>query len=389
MRGLNRISVPGILAVLFAAAGFLNIATGALPVLKLSGDLGLGGIPEFLRIAPAQEISGVFSISLGVLMIALGRGLYERRRAAWWWALGLLVILAVNNFLRGTTPQTGVLSGLLIAGLLVIRRQFDVRSKMRVEYGEVVALVSVLFALAYGVTGSYVMREQFSGLDTWTDAVYYTFVTYSTLGYGDILPKTPDARLFVVSMIVVGLGSFLTAVTMVVGPMIERRMKGVLSIMSKLKGATDHVIVCGYSNVGESVVDELQGQGVRYVVVDDREDLAAHLRSKGHDVLTGDATRSETLERANLRGARAVVAAFDSDSVNTLVTITAKACRDAIPGCRVHIVARAEDEENIEKIRRVGADEVISPSTLGGRMIARKAVEPMTEPDAKKEEAAR
>ncbi|MFO7898965.1 MAG: NAD-binding protein, partial [Planctomycetota bacterium] len=216
--------------------------------------------------------------------------------------------------------------------------------------------------------------DSWDRLETWTDSIYYTFVTYSTLGYGDILPTTPDARLFVVSMIVVGLGSFITAVTMLIGPMIEQRMKGVLSIMGRFQRAKDHVIVCGYSSVGESVVDELQDRGAPYVIIEDREDLAAHLRSKGHDVLSGDAARQETLQEANAGAARAVVAAFDSDSVNTLVALTAKELRDATKGARFRIVARVEDEENIDKVRRVGADEVISPSTLGGRAMARKAV---------------
>ena len=364
----------GLIAVVFATAGFLNIATGSFPIFRVTSGLGVDQIPAYLQLSPVQKISGVVSVFLGVLMVAIGRGLYQRRRAAWRWALVLLTALTANNLLRATTPQTTILSGLLIIGLLVYRKRFEVRPVARLGYGEIVALISVLFALAYGIVGSYVMRTEFQGLETWTDAVYYTFVTYSTLGYGDILPKTADARLFVVSMIIVGLGSFITAVTMVVGPMIERRMKGVLSIMDKLKGATDHVIVCGYSNVGESVVDELQGAGVPYVIVEDRPDIAAHLRSKGHDVIEGDATRRQTLENAHLRGARAIVATSDSDSVNALVTVTAKAYREAVKGCRFRIVTRVEDEENIEKARHVGADEVISPSTVGGRAIAREAV---------------
>ena len=365
--------IPALLAAVFAADGFLNLVTGILPAFGVAPGFGMSRVPDYLRLTPVQKLSGLLSVVFGVLMIAVGRGLYRRRRATWACALVLLIALMANNLYRGTTPQTGVLSGALIAALIVFRRRFDVRSDSRLGYGQVIALVSVLFALAYGIVGSHAMRAEFQGLETWTDAVYYTFVTYSTLGYGDILPKTADARLFAVSMIIVGIGSFITAMTMVIGPMMERRMKGVLSIMDKLKGATDHVIVCGYSSVGESVVDELQGGGVPYVIVDDRADIAAYLRSKGHDVIEGDATRRQTLEDANVLGARAVVATADSDSVNTLVTVTAKAYRDAVKGCKFRIVTRVEDEENIEKALHVGADNVISPSTVGGRAIAREA----------------
>ena len=365
--------IPALLAAVFAATGFVNLVTGILPAFGVAPGFGIVLVPDYLRLTPVQKLSGLVSVVLGILMIAVGRGLYRRRRSTWTWALVLLTLLMANNLYRGTTPQTGILSGALIAALVVFRRRFDVRSDSRLGYGQVIALVSVLFALSYGIVGSHAMRAEFQGLETWTDAVYYTFVTYSTLGYGDILPKTADARLFAVSMIIVGLGSFVTAMTMVVGPMIEQRMKGVLSIMGKLKGATDHVIVCGYSNVGESVVDELQGSGVPYVIIDDRADIAAHLRSKGHDVVEGDATRRQTLKNANVRGARAVVATADSDSVNTLVTITAKELREELPGARFRIVTRVEDEENIDKAHHVGADKVVSPSTIGGRTIAREA----------------
>ena len=379
-RWRERVSISNVLSAVFAANGFLNLVTGFLPILGVGPRVAVGQVPGYLRVTPSQQISGVVSILLGVVMIALGRGLYQRRRAAWRWAVVLLVALAANNLMRGTTPETGILSGLILIGLLAGRRRFNVPSASPLGYGQVIALASVAFALAYGIVGTHLMRNQFRGLETWTDSIYYTFVTYSTLGYGDILPTTPDARLFVVSMIVVGLGSFITAITMVVGPMIERRMKGVLEVMGRLQRAEDHVIVCGYSSVGESAVDELQERGVPYVIIDDREDLAAHLRSKGHDALTGDAARRETLEQANARGARAVIAASDSDSVNTLVALTARELRDATPGASFRIVARVEDEENIEKMRHIGADEVISPSTMGGRAMAQKALEAGTAP---------
>ncbi|MFO7898760.1 MAG: ion channel, partial [Planctomycetota bacterium] len=195
-RRVSRINVPGLIAAVFAVNGFLNLVTGLLPILGGARAVGVEQVPAYLRVTPARQISGVVSIFLGVLMIALGRGLYQRRRAAWWWAVGLLVALALNNLIRGTTPQTGILSALVLIALLLAWRRFDVRSAAPLGYGQVIALASVLFALAYGIVGSHLMRAQFSGLETWTDSIYYTFVTYSTLGYGDILPTTPDARLF-------------------------------------------------------------------------------------------------------------------------------------------------------------------------------------------------
>jgi voltage-gated potassium channel len=176
-------------------------------------------------------------------------------------------------------------------------------------------------------------------------------------------------------MIPIGIGSFVTALTALFGPAVEKRVKGVLNIMRRFQHVKNHVIVCGYSNVAESAIDELQEKDVPYVIVDDRDDVVLQLRSKGHDVLAGDPTQRETLEQANVCDAVAVIAAFDSDSVNILIALTAKELRESDSVCKFRILVRVEDEENVEKAKRIGADEVISPSTMGGRLLAGKAAE--------------
>ncbi|MFW6158653.1 MAG: hypothetical protein ACOC8E_04780, partial [Planctomycetota bacterium] len=134
-RWYSRINIPGLIAAVFAVTGFLNLVTGLLPILGQVRGVGVEQVPAYLRVTPAQQISGVVSIFLGVLMIALGRGLYQRRRASWCWAVGLLAILAINNLMRGTTPQTGVLSALVLIALLLTRHRFDVRSAAPLGYG--------------------------------------------------------------------------------------------------------------------------------------------------------------------------------------------------------------------------------------------------------------
>ena len=375
MRRLLQASwIAQIIAAVIALNGFLNVATGLISVFQVRANLGLDAVPDYLRVGTGKHISGLFSVFLGLLLIAVGRGLYERRRRAWGVALVVLIVLVLNNLYRATTPQTAILSILLIAGLFMSRRLFRVRAETSFEYTQIIAIVSVLFALTYGIVGSHLLRDQFEGLQTWTDSLYFTFVTYSTLGYGDIFPKTANARMFVVSMIPIGLASFITAMTALIGPMIERRLKGVLRIMKRFQ-KTEHVVICGYSHVSESAVDELRERNTPYVIVDDRQNIVTYLRGKGHDVFLGDAARRDTLEQVNLEGAVALIAAYDSDSVNILIAITAKEFRDTVEGCRARIVVRVESEESIAKAGQVGADEVISPSTSAGRLMAKRAVE--------------
>ena len=371
---VKRQHIPSLIAIVIALNGLVNLATGVTPFFKLGVvQEQLESMTEYIQFSTGHRLSSLLSVSLGIVLIALGKGLYERRRSAWVGALGVLTALLINNIYRWSTPQTAVMSAMLILGLIVLRRHFDVRSEEGVDLGQALALVTVLIALAYGIGGTYALREEFSGIETWTDAIYFTFVTYSTLGYGDLLPQTANAKLFVISMILIGLTSFVTALTVVVGPVIEKRLRGVLHLMSRFQKYEDHVVVCGFSNVSESIIDELQDQRVPYIVVENRDDIVQFLQSKGHDLLNGDATRTETLAQANLEDARALIAASDSDSVNTLVGVTAKEYRE-VRGAKFKIVVRVEDEENIEKVQHIGVDEVISPSTMAGRLMAQRAM---------------
>ena len=329
-----------------------------------------------------DEVSGLVRIFAGILLFLLAKGLWERRRRAWGASLILLVVVAVINLppvIGGQTPAVLVSTLLVFAALLGFHRTFSVRAARRVSYGQVVAAIAVALAMAYGIVGSYLLRDQFNGLDGWSDAAYFALVTYSTLGYDDVVaemyPLGSDARWFVVSMFLIGVTLFITALSVTLGPIVEGRMKGVMSLVKRFQRLSNHIVVCGYSGVAVSIIDELRERDVTVVIIDDREQVAQQLRSKGHDVLEGDPTLRETLLEANVVTAQALVASYDSDSMNTLVAVNAKDLRDATPDVSFAILVRIEDEENVDKVRRLGVDQVISPSTLGGRLLAEQAVE--------------
>ena len=369
--------VPYMVAAVVMLNGFFTLATGLSRFFQLDIYFAkeLEQVGDLIDVTPDLQMGGFVSILLGGLFIALGKGLVERRRSSWQKSIVVLALQLLNALIQGLPLRSTGLSILLLAALIVLRRDFNYAPpKRQLGYGELVAVLSVYFALAYGVTGSYLMRSEFSGIESWADAVYFTFVTFSTVGYGDLLPQTTNARIFTMSMILIGLSAFATAVTVVLGPLLEERMKGVFSVMSKFQKTVDHVVVCGFTNVSESIFDELRERSIPFIIIEENESLVMHLKGLGYDVLHGDPTNKVALEQANLPRAAAVIAATDSDATNTLITLTARELRDQSEAHTFRIIARVEDEENIAKVKHVGADEVISPSTIGGRMMAEKAI---------------
>jgi voltage-gated potassium channel len=222
----------------------------------------------------------------------------------------------------------------------------------------------------YITTGVFALREEFGGVQTLVDAVYFAVVTSSTVGYGDITPQTAVARLFGISALVVGTASFAIALGVLLTPAIEARLVKALGKMtqSELELLDDHVLVLGYGDLTEAIIGELHDKATFLVVLPDG-DRARILGERGIDTLTGDTSDESTLRRAQIQEARAVVAATNDDGADALAVLTA---RQLAPD--IHIVAAATQRENVDKLRRAGADTVISPASIGGHLLVESAL---------------
>ncbi len=190
------------------------------------------------------------------------------------------------------------------------------------------------------------------------------------MGYGDVTPQTPTARLFAPSYLVLGTASFAIALGTLLRPAIEARFQRALGAMSdsELTLLDDHLIIVGYGDLTEPIIEELADSDRKFVVTRDRDE-ATRLSERNITVLVGDPSDEEPLERVGIGRARALVAATNDDAQDALAILTA---RELSPELR--IVAAATDRENIKKLRRAGADEVISPAVIGGHMFVQSAL---------------
>jgi voltage-gated potassium channel len=141
---------------------------------------------------------------------------------------------------------------------------------------------------------------------------------------------------------------------------------------SRVKKLSNHYLVCGAGSTGIHCVRELSAIGVPFVVVDRTEEVARAV-SREHDcpAVVGDATHDEVLQEAGIERARGVISALTEDKDNLFVTVTARALNPAL-----RIVAKAIDVRAEAKLRRAGADSVVSPNMIGGLRMVSEMVRP-------------
>ena len=356
-------------ALVFVVA-FLSIATGIVnidPATAATGPLAAHLPVSIVRTA------GFTGTLTGFLMLASAWELRRGFRAAWYATLVLLPLTAVQGLLQGSQfsyPLVGV-SLLALVVSLPNRRRFD--RDLDVSQSQIAATIALVGSQVYGTVGTYALREEFGNVQTLTDAFYFTIVTASTVGYGDVTPapESPAARLFVVSVLLVSVSSFAVALGVLLTPAIEARLSKALGQMthSQLDFLEDHVLVLGYGDLTEPILESIAADATVLVVTPDAE-RARTLTEHGYEVLTGDPSDEETLQRAHVEDARAAIAATENDAIDALAVLTA---RQLNPDLR--IVAAATERENVNKLRLAGAETVISPASIGGRLLARSALE--------------
>ncbi|ADB59475.1 TrkA-N domain protein [Haloterrigena turkmenica DSM 5511] len=351
-----------IVAGLSVATAIVNIGTNA-----VGGPLS-DYVPEAIQSAAA--FTGALT---GFLMVGSALALRRGLRVGWWATLLLLPLTAAQGLLQSSPYSVPlvVLSLLSIPMLLVSHKRFD--KSLSLSTTQIAAGFALLGVQAYGTFGAYALREDFEGINTILDAFYFTLITSSTVGYGDVTPDqgSTQAMLFTMSVLVLGVASFGIAIGALVGPAIQARITKTLGKMtdSQLELLEDHVLVLGYGELTEPIVDELATNNREFVVVTGDREAAETLTDRGLAVIRGDPSDEEPLQRAKIDRASAILVATNHDAEDALSILTA---RQLAPETR--IVSAATDRENTRKLEHAGADAVISPSVLGGHLLVQSAL---------------
>ncbi len=352
------------LAVLVALDGyaFMHPVLREVRAREYSFWLALDNWRDLMQVVGLLEIPRLV-LGVGLQVIALG--LILKARIAW--AFSLVLLIGVGTFaILGESGRIGlgVYTLVLVIALIAYWRRFD---RASVTAGSLFALVSMLSLLIYAVFGTLYLGEEFKPpIEDAATALYFSIVSMSTVGYGDITPHSNAARLFTASIIILGITVFATSISAIAGPVIGGNLKRLVKGRFSIAMRKNHIIIAGATPLAMSVYDGLRRRGDEVTVI-----VPPGLPQEypaATDLIEGDPSSVEVLRSAGVARARYVLALREDDAENAFIVLAAK---EASGEQGAKTVALVNTSKHLEKIRRVQPDLVFSVQLLGAELLAR------------------
>ena len=220
-------------------------------------------------------------------------------------------------------------------------------------------------------TGGYVLIEKYSFLD----GLFMTMITITTVGFSEVIPLSPNGKLFTMLLIVLGVGFVMFVFGKITEAVVEgglRTVYGRMNMNKKVAKLKNHYIVCGFGRIGRVICKLLHDDNHPFVVIDNNPYEIKTIEEKGYLFLEGEAADDETLIKAGLKKAKGLIAVVSSDADNVFIVLSARGLNKDL-----FIMARSSGTEGLEtKLLRAGADKVISPYYIGGCRMAQLLLRP-------------
>lgn len=301
---------------------------------------------------------------LGGGLLVMSVGLLLRARVAWMFSLVLLVPVIIVALRSHYGHNLFAVFALLVMLLLFLNwRSFNQSS---LAASTMFTIVSVLALMNYAVLGALYLGAEFEPkIQNLVSAVYFSVVTMTTVGYGDIVPVTSQARIFVLSIVIFGISVFATSISAVLGPVIGGNIKRFIEKRYAMAIRKNHYIICGETQLAVQVYEGLKKRGKALTVV--VKNIQKHPFPKDADLVQGDATDSEVLAEAGLLQADCVLAMQDDDSQNAFIVLSVKECGQP----SIKTVAVMNAAIHLAKMQKVNPDILFPLQILGGELLSR------------------
>jgi len=232
-----------------------------------------------------------------------------------------------------------------------------------------IAVLLIVSMLALGVFGFRFFAEY-----SWTDAVYMTMITISTVGFGEVQPLNETAKIFTVILILVSVVVLGYAISIITEYILSRSNFELIkqrSVQKKIDKMSNHVIIVGYGRNGKQAAQKLMTYHKPFVIIEQDEEVVHKFQSEDVNFVTGNANEDEILIEAGVERAATLISALPNDSDNLFVVLSARQMNS-----KMKIISRASEETTYQKLKFAGANNVIMPDKIGGDHMASLVVVP-------------
>lgn len=233
-------------------------------------------------------------------------------------------------------------------------------------------VIGILFFVLMVLGGAvgYMVIEGWS----FTDALYMTVITLSTVGYGEVQRLSSTGRMFTMVLIILGVGFAFYFAGSIIRFMVEGRIREILGrrkLERKINAQKGHYIICGYGRVGTAICETLGPTPIDIVVIERDPARVTRLNERNILHIAGDATDEENLIKAGIERAQGLVTALKTDSDNVYVTLSARQLNPDL-----FVIARSAEEQAEKKMIAAGADKVVCPYRMGAHRMAQTILSP-------------
>ena len=231
------------------------------------------------------------------------------------------------------------------------------------------AIFLLILLLFTGAVGFRLMSDY-----SWVDAIYMTVITVTTVGFAEVQPLDPHAKIFTVfliltSVVIVGYAfKIITEYIVSKNNIAERKQK---KMQKKVNSLSSHVIICGFGRNGKQAAKKLLMHKRSFVVIESNKELIDKHQDDDIFFVCGDANEDEVLQLAGIENAESLISALPNDSDNVFLVLSARQMNS-----KLRIISRASDESSISKLKLAGANNVILPDNIGGDHMASLVVVP-------------
>ena len=299
---------------------------------------------------------------MGVILFLMAFIVLFRTRVAWFSAISILFCVSfIDCFVIKNNSISVVYFISTIVYLLMVWRDFY---KHNLGTISLFALLSIVSLLVYGSLGVLYLGDQFSPhiLNVY-EAIYFVIVCMSTVGFGDIVPVSDTARIFTVTVIIFGITIFAASIASIAGTMVRNNVKKILHGKIAKVTRNNHCIIIGASYFAQGVCRKFVESGIVITVV--CKSSEKNLFPENIDIIEGDPSSIDILNLAGAKEAKYILSLMENDSDNAFILLAAK----EVCGEKTKIIALVNDDQNINKIKIIKPDGILSLQELGSEIL--------------------